>query len=100
VKETSDSEILREKKADSFLDQNSPNPTSLSTTILYKTDVNSQNSFIILHDFNGQEVKKFKVDSGEGSLEIKTSEMNPGIYFYSLFENGKGISTKRLLVSK
>jgi hypothetical protein len=100
AKEANDSEILREKKADSFLDQNSPNPTSLSTTILYKTDVNSQNSFIILYDFNGQEVKKFKVDSGEGSLEIKTSEMKPGIYFYSLFENGKGISTKRLLVSK
>jgi hypothetical protein len=55
---------------------------------------------LYLYDLQGKQIKSFIINQrGEGSLTIKGSELQPGIYYYSLVADGKIIDTKQMILT-
>jgi hypothetical protein len=90
---------LRTLKSGELL-QNVPNPFKNTTTLYYK--LNEQSSVLIkVYDHVGKEVKIINnAPQAEGlnKLKLDMSGLAPGIYFYSIFINGKLSDTKKMLV--
>jgi len=61
-----------------------PNPASARTTIEYDLPKNVLSARIIIRDLLGNSVKDIELSGLEGKLVINTSDLNGGIYFYSL----------------
>lgn len=80
--------------------QNFPNPFNENTTIKFKV-LNSVNSATLyLYDLQGKQIKSFVINQrGEASITIKGSELQPGVYFYSLVADGKIIDTKQMVLT-
>jgi hypothetical protein len=88
------------------LSQNYPNPFNPETNIGFALPVNSS---VVIKIFNilGQKVKEYKyssMKSGYNSVMINASDMNSGVYFYSLTartEEGKTFSgVKKMILAK
>jgi DNA replication initiation complex subunit (GINS family) len=79
------------------LKQNFPNPTKGKTTVqavIKQGDV----AVVTLYSLTGAMIQQ--VDLYDGQVEFDTSELESGIYVYSLIVNGKTEKTKRLVVAK
>ena len=82
--------------------QNYPNPFNPATTIRYQVSKKS-NIQIKVFDILGNEVMLLVRElQHPGTYEIRFSgiSLSSGIYFYSLFANGKLIDTKKMLIIK
>lgn len=80
--------------------QNIPNPFSNTTTIHYKLDEKCLIE-IRVYDHLGKIVNSLsqsKKEKGIHFVELEMSGMTSGIYFYSLFVNGKLTDTKKMVV--
>ncbi len=75
-----------------------PNPASVSTTISYSLPANSNNTRIIIRDLLGATVKEILITDFKGKKTIITSDMDDGIYFYSLVLDEKIITSKKLII--
>ena len=76
-----------------------PNPAS--QTVQFKVDGNNREDVMIrVTDALGKEVKRLQVPEHNGVLRMDVSQLNPGVYFYSLTISGKAVSTRRLLVTR
>lgn len=83
------------------LDQNAPNPFNQSTQIGYylPETINSANLYIF--DMNGLQIRSIQINSkGKGSITIYGSELNAGMYLYTLIADGKEIDTKRMILTQ
>ena len=81
----------------SFLGQNYPNPTSDGITrVEYQIGNNYINGKIIFHDLQGRIISSINLDSKSGTVDIDVSDLESGIYTYSLVLDGKSISTKKI----
>jgi len=83
------------------LGQNIPNPTNGNTTINYSINTASNVSFNIV-DVTGKEVmnvNKGQLSAGDYQIELNTSILSPGMYFYTLVVNGQQ-ATRRLIVTE
>jgi hypothetical protein len=81
--------------------QNYPNPTNGITTVSYALQ-NEANVIFEMRDIAGKKVFSFTEGNrnpGTYTLEINTTELNSGIYFYSLIVNGNRVS-KKMIVAK
>ena len=89
------------KRNESFLLQNYPNPFDNSTIIKYELIENYQIASIVLHDLAGKEVKNIKISPVKGKAEIVilSKELSPGRYYYSLLLDNAIIDTKHLIVT-
>ncbi|HLG34200.1 MAG TPA: T9SS type A sorting domain-containing protein, partial [Bacteroidia bacterium] len=75
----------------------SPNPANNLTSINYNsTNVNSR---IVVYNLLGVAVKEVKLNSKQGALILATSDLNQGVYFYSLISGEKIMATKKLVVA-
>lgn len=72
-----------------------PNPAS---DFIYVESNASQNSEIAIYNITGQLVKTVPVTSEKTQINI--SELQNGIYFYSIITNGIKVDSKRFVVSK
>lgn len=80
----------------SFLLQNYPNPFSLNTSIQYKTT--STDSRIVLRNATGKKIDEFPINKmQEGEIKIN-KQLPSGIYFYSLYEKGMSVATRKMIV--
>jgi len=79
------------------LSQASPNPANNMTSISYAGT--SNNSRLIIYNLLGNAVKEITLNEKLGTLVIATSDLRQGIYYYSLFTNGKIVSTKKLVIA-
>lgn len=82
--------------------QNYPNPFNSATSIKFSI---SKQSFIEIKFFNllGKEIKLLInriLNPGNYKFNFEALDINSGIYFYSLFVNGKKIDTKRMIYLK
>ncbi len=77
-----------------------PNPAGDFTTINYQVPADTQSAFIELYSITGALLKKLALDPSASSLMLNTSELQNGIYFYSLEVNGRIAKTNKLVVSK
>ncbi|MEX2597360.1 MAG: T9SS type A sorting domain-containing protein [Salibacteraceae bacterium] len=81
----------------SALDQNMPNPFNRSTTIAYH--LQSGSGSIKFHDLTGKLVMEMPLNKTEGNITLN-GNLDAGIYFYTLWENGRMIDSKRMQVIK
>ncbi len=76
-----------------------PNPAKSTTIINYKLPPNIFEGNIIIYDITGKEVKTIKIDNLKETVEINTSQLTQGTYFYLLkFSNGQTGDTKTLII--
>jgi len=79
------------------LEQNIPNPFTHNTTIGYSLPENFTNAQIKITDKNGKILKTINISGGgKGTLNVDASILSSGAYNYSLFANGKLVSTKQM----
>jgi len=81
--------------------QNVPNPFTNQTTIYFS--LSEQNSVLLkVYDYTGKEIKSINLqvkEKGIQKTELDMSGFPSGIYFYSLFINGKLTDTKKMMVN-
>lgn len=83
---------------DFFLSQNAPNPSINGTLIKYKLPVGSKNAQIQIVDITGKTIANYTLDQKEGEASILTSHLQSGLYFYSLYSDGKVLDRKKMLI--
>ena len=77
-----------------------PNPASSSVNFSYKLDYN-KTGYITIHNILGEQVKKVNISAANnGEINISTSELKTGAYFYSFFINEKSIKTGKLIINR
>ncbi len=76
-----------------------PNPSSNLVKLEYQFPSNN-NNFLVLHNMLGSEMKRIPITDISGRLEINIADLKPGIYFYSIIENGLSIKTSRLVINR
>jgi Secretion system C-terminal sorting domain len=84
------------------LAQNEPNPAIGTTKINFTLPQTSNNAQILIFDVQGKLVDKYEFANvaGKQELSVSTTKFVAGIYFYSLFVNGKEIDTKKMIISE
>lgn len=81
---------------------NYPNPAVSNTTIEYTLENNSKNVKLVVWDAKGRVVVENKYDSqnaGTYKINVETTNLTSGTYFYQLKANGHNL-TKQLIVTK
>ena len=82
-----------------MLFQNIPNPFDNTTTISYYIPINYSSANLVISNTRGQLLNNLPLDvEGEGSIDFGSGTLPSGVYFYSLFVEGKKIDTKRMIV--
>lgn len=81
--------------------QNNPNPYTEKTEIRFSIPQSSQVAFLIVYNLNGEQLKKYNIDSkGLQSIIINGNEFNAGSYYYTLIVDDKEVSTKKMILVK
>jgi hypothetical protein len=84
-----------------YLNQNTPNPVSGSTTIRYHIPEQSTSARLTLTNAKGQVIKTINLNNrGAGQLSLATSSMAAGTYHYTLYVDGRQADTKRFVVAR
>lgn len=83
------------------LDQNAPNPFDQSTLIGFYLPDDVQKAVIYIYNMNGNQIKTIPINQhGNGSITINGSELQPGMYLYTLIADGNEIDTKRMILTE
>jgi hypothetical protein len=93
--------IAENNSTDFQLEQNVPNPTNGNTLISYSIN-KSSNVALHIFDVTGKQVmayNKGQLSAGEYQIELNTSTLAPGVYFYTLTVDGQQ-ATRRLVVTE
>lgn len=77
--------------------QNSPNPFNRETEIKYQIPEGSD-GYISIYNLNGLQLKKYPIQSAQGSILISATEFQAGIYIYSLIIGNQEIDSKRMIL--
>jgi hypothetical protein len=74
-----------------------PNPANEVTRVAYsmKEDVNLK---ISIHNILGGIASEVALPSDKKEVSISTEKMDSGIYFYTLYHEGKVVATKKLII--
>ena len=101
AKNTKSTQTKNDLELNSVLYQNNPNPFSQTTTIEYYLADDAENAMICIYDMNGKQLRCFKLQNcGYGSIEIVGSDLDAGMYMYSLIVNGQLVDTKRMVLTE
>lgn len=83
------------------MDQNTPNPFSESTVIKLNIPQNTTAANILIYDLNGKQIEKVAIDvRGETNVTVYASNLESGMYIYSLILDGKVAVTRKMIVEK
>ena len=83
-----------------FLFQNTPNPFSNETEIKYYMPENADNACIYVFSLNGNLLlTKPITQMGNGSIVISNSELEAGMYIYTLAVGGVEVDSKRMILT-
>ncbi len=77
-----------------------PNPSNRIARIDYQIKNPNVNARIVVDSFIGNPIYDFKLDPAQSTLEINVTDLNPGVYLYTLIVDNKNIVTKKLVVKK
>lgn len=77
-----------------------PNPSSRFAQMDYQIKNPSIKARIVVNSFIGNPVYDLRLDPNQKSISINVSNLNPGIYFYTLIVDNKNIVTKKLVVKR
>ncbi len=96
-------QLTSETVVNSFeLEQNFPNPFNPSTRIRYNLKTPG---FIIIriHDITGREITELineQLSAGNYETKFEAGDLAAGMYFYTLYADGKAVATKKLALVK
>jgi hypothetical protein len=83
------------------LAQNRPNPFSERTIIGYTIPEESMSGQILIFNMNGMLIRTFDLPSNKkGEITIEGSELDAGMYIYTLMADGQEMDTKRMILTK
>jgi len=83
------------------LNQNIPNPFNQTTQIGYYLPSSTNFAKLYIYNMNGLQIKSIPIqEKGKGNITIEGSELQPGIYIYTLIADGKEIDTKRMILTQ
>ena len=85
--------------AEDFVSLPRPNPSDGSTVITYNLKNQNADSKIVFYNVIGSKVMEVKVDNSKHYIQINTSALQAGVYYYSFISGNKAISTNKLVVS-
>ncbi len=84
-----------------FLYQNIPNPFNETTIIKYFLPEDEINAYIYILDLQGAMLMSYKLtQKGFGQVSINASELNAGMYLYTLVIDNNIVETKRMMLTK
>lgn len=84
-----------------YLNQNAPNPSINGTSIEFNIPDNVFSASIVIHDYNGNQVKKYEItQKGQGKIDIQNSDIGSGIFLYSLLLDGTVLDVKRMILTR
>ncbi len=84
-----------------FLFQNTPNPFTYDTEIKYFLPEGSSNATLYVFNLQGNLLITENIEGiGNGSVTINGSNLNPGMYVYSLLIDGLDVDTKRMILTE
>jgi len=87
-------------KMNPLLQQNIPNPFNGTSTIGYYIPQSVSQAEIIFSNNVGQIVNRVAVKKkGEGEISVNASNYASGMYYYTLYLDGKKIDTKKMIVN-
>ncbi|MCQ2376129.1 MAG: tail fiber domain-containing protein [Salinivirgaceae bacterium] len=101
--ETSDLETSNEVDVafSAYLFQNTPNPFSRETEIKYYVPQNTENAFLYVFSLQGNMLLTKQISQlGNGSITISASELQPGMYIYTLAVDGQEADSKRMIITE
>lgn len=74
-----------------------PNPANEKFTVEY-TVTNAGSASLVIRNILGATVREQSVTTGNGKVQVNTADLPEGIYFCSLFIDGKSNSTRKLVI--
>ena len=77
-----------------------PNPASDIANLSYKLTSDQVKAKILLHNILGNIIGEYALTSMENLVRIRTEDLSPGIYFYTLYVENEGVLTRKLIVKK
>ena len=85
-----------------ILYQNTPNPFKQETTIAYRLPSNIQNASLCIYNLNGQQLKKYDLDTAviSNSVTVEGSTLTAGMYIYALIIDGQMVASKRMVLTE
>ena len=75
-----------------------PNPASAYASIDYNLTNQTHSAKIILCNVLGNVVREYTLVRDARRLNISTLELTSGVYFYSLYIDGKNLVTRKLII--
>lgn len=87
--------------ANSSMQNARPNPASSYTNIPYTLPMGfNGNAQIVVKNILGATVFAENINGGSDKVYVNTSELEEGVYFYSMIINNKSAYTKKLIINK
>src|SRR5690554_649295 len=77
-----------------------PNPSSRVAQLDYQIKNPAVTARIVVNSFIGNPVFDLRLDPLQKSIVINVTDLNPGIYFYTLIVDNQNIVTKKLVVKR
>ena len=77
-----------------------PNPVTEFAVFEYQVLDKEVEAKIIFHNVLGSMVGEYELPNLGNTLKIKTGNMNPGVYFYTLYLDNDGVMTRKLIVRR
>jgi hypothetical protein len=77
-----------------------PNPVNNYANFDYNLSNRNDKAKIILHNVLGGIVGEYDLPFFENKLNIPTSDLNPGVYFYTLQLDSKNLITKKMIIRR
>ncbi len=88
-----------EQISQSWIAQNKPNPSSEITNISYYLSEEDGLAELQLFDLSGNQIRTIPIDQpGAHSLQLDCSDLNRGVYIYSLLIDGEDIESRKMIV--
>lgn len=84
----------------SGISESYPNPAKTVANINYALKTGWESAEVEVYSMLGAKVKKVALKEDQGTLKMDVTDLPSGMYFYTLNVDGKGISTKKMLVTK
>lgn len=74
-----------------------PNPVTVNTRINYNIPFSYVSATLVIRNIIGTNVKEVEIGAPQGKLNLDLSDLNEGIYFYSLVIDGHIALTRKLI---
>ena len=83
-----------------FISKAYPNPASDVANFYVNVEKSSKSAQLKFFNMLGAQVKEVDVNRAKNSVKVNVNDLKAGIYFYSLWIDGKSTSTGKLMVTR